>query len=201
LFDLAKDRKQTVDIKKEKAVLREKMLAVRAAMSASAHQEANRRIFESVCALEEYQRANTVFVYVGVADEPDTIALIEDAWQRGKRVCVPHCVSLGVMDAYAIEDLDDLQPGKYGIPEPKEGCQLVLSHEIDLTIVPCVCCSKDGYRLGYGGGFYDRWLAEQKAPAAVLCYAELLVSDVPHEPHDQKVNIVISDAAAQTLKE
>jgi len=185
-----------MDLKKEKAQLRKTMLAKRAAMAEDARAQADRGILQGVISLPEYLSAQTVFFYVSVTDEPDTIALIEDAWARGKRVCVPHCVSLGVMHAYAIRDMSDLQKGRYGIPEPKDGCPPVAPEEVDLIIAPCVCCSTDGYRLGYGGGFYDRWLEQRTAPAAVLCFSEMLASAVPLEPHDQQAGILISDTGA-----
>jgi 5-formyltetrahydrofolate cyclo-ligase len=186
--------------KEEKATFRKAMLAKRAAMAPAARREADDRIFQGVTSLLEYNSAETVFFYVSVTDEPDTIALIEDAHKRGKRVCVPRCASGGTMHAYAIRGADDLQRGKYDIPEPKDACPLVPPSEIGLIIVPCVCCSRDGYRLGYGGGFYDRWLEQRTAPAAVLCFEEMLVPAVPREQHDQRADILVSDAPFSVLR-
>ena len=189
-----------MDFKKEKAELRKTMLARRAAMAAGLRERADRRIFDSVTSLSEYEDADTVFLYVSVRDEPDTIAIIEDARKRGKRVCIPRCASMGVMHAHEIQGMNDLQSGKYDIPEPKDGCPLLEPGEIDLIIVPCVCCSTDGFRLGYGGGFYDRWLEKCNAHTAVLCFEEMLVPAVPREPHDQKVDILISDTPNPVLR-
>jgi 5-formyltetrahydrofolate cyclo-ligase len=190
----------TGDLKKEKSEFRRAMLARRAAMTPDAHARANQRMLQDVTALPEYHGAQTVFLFISVADEPDTSALIEDAWRCGKQVCVPRCISLGVMQACVIRSRDDLQNGRYDIPEPKDDRPLVSPDEIDLTIVPCVCCDRDGYRLGYGGGFYDRWLEERTAPVVALCFGEMVVPAVPREPHDQKVDVLISDAIFSPLR-
>ncbi|MDR0519118.1 MAG: 5-formyltetrahydrofolate cyclo-ligase [Clostridiales Family XIII bacterium] len=184
-----------MDFKEEKSAFRKSMLSERGLIPAAERAEADRKIAENIFALSEYEKAETVFAYVSVTDEPDTMAIIEGSWERGKRVCVPRCESMGIMHAYEIRSMDDLQSGKYDIPEPKDCCLAVPQEEIGLVIVPCVCCSRDGYRLGYGGGFYDRWLEKRSAPAAVLCFDRMLVSSVPREPHDQRADIVVSDLA------
>jgi 5-formyltetrahydrofolate cyclo-ligase len=188
-----------MDVKKEKSEFRKEMLSRRTALTTKERAEANRRIFQSFSSLAEYDNAATIFSYVSVADEPDTTALIEDAWKRGKRVCVPRCASMGIMHAYGIRSMNDLQKGKYGIPEPQKGCPPVLASEIDLIIVPCVCCSVEGFRLGYGGGFYDRWLENRSAPAVLLCFEKMLVPTVPLESHDQRVNILVSDSSTHLI--
>ena len=186
-----------IEIKKD---LRKTMLAKRAAISAAERKEANQKIFQSITSLPEYEDALTIFVYVSVMDEPDTTALIKDAWKQGKKVCIPRCMELGTMHAYLLQDMNDLQEGRYGIPEPNDSCQRVEPEEIDLIIVPCVCCGVDGYRLGYGGGFYDRWLEKRSAPAAILCYEDMLMSSVPCEIHDQRTDILVSSAPESVLR-
>jgi 5-formyltetrahydrofolate cyclo-ligase len=182
-----------------KSELRRTMLARRAAMDAEARAAADRVLLAAVTSLPEYAAADMIFCYVSVADEPDTRALIADTLARGKRVCVPLCLSAGVMRAQEIAGPDDLTAGAYGaygIPEPKAHCPSVSPEEIGLVIVPCVCCDREGYRLGYGGGFYDRWLERRPAPAAVLCFESMLAPAIPHEPHDRRMDIVVTDAGA-----
>jgi 5-formyltetrahydrofolate cyclo-ligase len=179
----------------EKSEFRKKMIAERAAMGPDARAEANRKILAGLMLLPEYLEAEMVFSYVSTEEEPDTRALMEDAWARGKRVCVPLCESMGVMRAHEILGPGDLRAGRYDIPEPKAYCSQVPPEQIDLNIVPCVCCDADGYRLGYGGGFYDRWLEQHRAPAVVLCFGRVLVPAVPREPHDRRADILVTDAA------
>jgi 5-formyltetrahydrofolate cyclo-ligase len=106
---------------------------------------------------------------------------------------------MGVMQAREITGPDDLLAGKYGIPEPKAHCPVVAPEDIDLNLVLCVCCDGDGYRLGYGGGFYDRWIAKRGAPAAVICFENMIVPAVPREQHDQRADILITDAEVHTF--
>jgi 5-formyltetrahydrofolate cyclo-ligase len=183
----------------DKSVFRKEMLAKRAAMGPPVRADADRNILAALTSLSEYLAAGVIFCYVSAADEPDTRALFEDAWARGKRVCVPLCLSMGVMQAREITGPDDLIAGKYGIPEPKAHCPIVRPENIDLNIVPCVCCDTDGYRLGYGGGFYDRWLEKSRAPAAVICFENMVAPGVPREKHDQRADILITDAGIRTF--
>ncbi len=149
--------------------------------------------------LGAFRRANTVFCFVSTPLEVDTHAVIADMLACGRRVCVPRCLRLGEMHAYAIAGLADLVPGKYGIPEPREGCGFVPPEEIDFAVVPCVTCDAGGYRLGYGGGFYDRYLAGRSFAAAVLCRAALLCEHVPREAHDLQTDYVVTDKGVITI--
>lgn len=175
------------------------MLAKRAAEDSQTRAEADGKIRDTLLALPEYENANMVFCYISTEGEADTLALIEDALSKGKRVCVPLCQSMGVMHAHEITGLHDLQSGKYDIPEPKPDCPLVPPEEIDLNIVPCVCTGPDGYRLGYGGGFYDRWLEKSDAPSVLICRESLITEEVPLEAHDQRTDILITDAGASVF--
>ena len=107
--------------------------------------------------MTEYVKADTVLLYAGTERETDTEKIIRDALKAGKNVCLPKCTGEGIMDAYRIESMDDLLPGKYGILEPVESCKMVEPGEIDFIMVPCATCNQQGYRLGYGGGYYDRY--------------------------------------------
>ena len=144
--------------------------------------------------LPEYQQAAMIFCFVSTAEEVDTRRVILDALASGKRVCVPRCASFGIMHAYEIKSMDDLQPGKYDIPEPKENCARIEPEEIDFMIIPCVTCNKKGQRLGYGGGFYDRYLEHlTQTPKAVLCRDFLLREDIPMDSHDVTIDVVVTD--------
>jgi 5-formyltetrahydrofolate cyclo-ligase len=181
----------------EKKAYRQKMLLKRAAEDADDRGDANQKILTQLVALPEVQNAHTIFCYISTKEEVDTLRFIEQSLAAGKRVCVPLCKSMGVMHPYAITGLDDLQSGKYDIPEPKSHCQQVAEEEIDLVIVPCVCVDRDGYRLGYGGGFYDRWLEKNPVPSIILCRESLVTEKVPLEEHDQRVGILVTDAGVR----
>ena len=154
---------------------------------------ADEKIRGHVVTLPEYLNACTIFCFVGTDAEINTMPILEHILQSGKRLGVPKCVGKGIMEVYEIRSLDELVPGKYGIQEPKEGLALILPQEIDLALVPCLSCDENGWRLGYGGGFYDRYLAKTKAIRAVLCRSRLMRDEIPVDSYDLKMNYVITE--------
>ena len=90
-----------------------------------------------------------------------------------------------------IHSFEDLESGKYGILEPKQYCKLVYPEEIDVAIIPCLSCNAEGYRIGYGGGFYDRYLRNQQFLKIAICYEELILDEIPTDSYDEKVDIII----------
>ncbi len=151
-------------------------------------------IYENAISLPEWKSAKNIFVYVGVGDEVSTDALTEKLISVGKRVCVPLCRGKGEMDAVYIPSLDSLKPGRYGIPEPQECGEKALPEEMDIIIVPGVAFGIDGTRLGRGAGYYDRFLSRaENAKKIALCREAALCETVPTEPHDKKVDIIVSE--------
>ena len=176
-----------------KAALRKQMLRIRAELSGPYCQEADRAILEKLMKLTVYRQADTLFLYVSMEDEVDTRKLLEHAFFQGKTVAVPRCLEKGVMGAYLIRNTEELRPGKYGIPEPQEGCRKINPKEIALAIIPCLACSEQGVRLGYGGGYYDRYLPQTDACKIVLCRERMLCDHIPSEPHDCPVDFIITE--------
>lgn len=154
---------------------------------------ADAEIHRRITCLPEYERADTVFCFVGTCSEIDTVPILKDAWRRGKRVCVPRCEGKGIMNAYQINGMDDLHVGSFGILEPGEHAVMILPEEIDLVLVPCLSCSRDGKRLGYGGGYYDRYLERVAAPKAVLCRSRVMREDIPVDDYDMQMDLVICE--------
>lgn len=157
-----------------------------------------RRADEAICravlASAEYRRAGTLFCYVGTDREIDTRPILTAALRDGKTLAVPLCVGRGIMEARRIGGLEELVPGKYGIPAPRPGCPLVEPGEIDLALIPCCTGNRRGQRLGYGGGFYDRYLARTRCTAMLLCRERLVREDIPTEPHDRTMDMVVTEA-------
>lgn len=155
--------------------------------------QADRVICQTVTGLDEYHEARTVFIFVGTKEEINTRPIITDALKQGKRVAVPKCISKGVMEACLIDSLDNLEAGSYGIQEPGNDAVRVQPEEIDLAVIPCCTCSHTGKRLGYGGGYYDRYLGRVAGMKAVICRERIMRDDIPVEEHDQAVDMVISE--------
>lgn len=154
-------------------------------------------IVSLVTELDEFKRADVIFCFVGAAEEVNTMPVIQEAWRLGKRVGAPLCVHKGIMEVRRIFAGADLQAGAYGISEPKQGLPLIAPEEIQLVIVPCLSCSHDGKRLGYGGGYYDRYLPQVQALKAVLCRERLIRNDIPVDEHDLRMDLVISEAGVR----
>lgn len=151
-------------------------------------------IYENVMSLSELESAKNIFAYVGIGCEVSTDALIEKLISDGKRVYVPLCHGKGEMDAVYIPSLDFLKPGRYGIPEPHSCDEKAFPEELDVIIVPGVAFGLDGTRLGRGAGYYDRFLSRaETAKKIALCREATLFETVPTEPHDEKVDIVVSE--------
>ncbi len=142
---------------------------------------------------ETYLSAKTVFCYVSLPHEIDTRAILADAWRRGKRVAVPRCRKNGQMDFYSVSSPDDLSTGSFGIPEPKDGCTLCMPRDGDLCIVPCLAMDARGIRLGYGGGYYDRYFSLHSMRTIGLCYGACVTDALPAEPFDVTIQTCISE--------
>ena len=178
----------------EKQALRKKLLALRAAEPVEIRERRARAIAQTLFTLPQYQSAHTVFCYCSTAEEISTEAILLDALAQGKRVCVPRCAARGIMTAREISTLAQLQPGKFGIREPASSSPVVLPSEIDLCIVPCLCADPDGYRLGNGGGYYDRFLAQSTAYRIALCAADrLLQTPLPREATDIPCDYILTE--------
>ena len=177
----------------EKQAMRKTIRALEKTLSAGYKADSSAAIARQLLALPEYQAAGTVFCFVGTAHEIDTTAILEDALGRGKRLCVPLCMSLGIMELRQITSLDQLTPGAYGILEPPADSPAVEADGVDFAVLPCLSCSHSGHRLGQGGGFYDRFLARYQGGAVLLCREKLIREDVPLEPHDCPVPWVLTE--------
>ena len=155
--------------------------------------EADEAICRCVIQSESYEKAQTIFCYVGTEREIDTMRLIHIMMRDGKNIAVPLCVRKGVMEARQIVGMGGLVTGRYGILEPRLECPVVPPEELDLVIVPCCTGNARGQRLGYGGGYYDRFLPQTKCPTMLLCRHQLEREDIPVEPHDVQMDYFVTE--------
>ncbi len=145
-------------------------------------------------ALPQVEAADAVMLFYGVGRELDTTPLISALLTGGKRVALPVCLPHRGMEARTITGGERLSPNRFGIPEPDGACPAISREEIDVVLVPHLLCDRAGYRLGRGGGYYDRWLAGYRGLTVAICPVERLVDALPREPHDRPVQLVLSDA-------
>ena len=146
-----------------------------------------------IIAMPEYQNAETIFCFVGRSHEIDTHTLLARTLADGKRLCVPLCVDKGIMELREITDLSQLIRGSYGILEPPADAPIISVDDVDLSIIPCLTCDHGGRRLGFGGGYYDRFLSVYRAAAVLVCRERLIREELPVEPHDMPVPWVVTE--------
>lgn len=186
-----------VDLKKIKKDLRKEVLESRGSFSSAYKQRAGEDIRKQILSTPEFAKAEKIFVYVSTEDEVDTRELIADMINLGKEVFVPRCKSFGLMELVKIKNFEALELGAYGILEPRKDIvgmdYLQGDFDVDITILPCVAASRGGKRLGYGGGFYDRFLQKSHSKKWVLCFGKLLLDAIPMEEHDQIADKVITE--------
>lgn len=156
--------------------------------------QANEKIFRHLCAISEYQGAQTVFCYVSTLREVDTHAILRHALDAGKVLCVPLCVGDGQMTLHQITSMEGLHPGAHGILEPATTAPLIDIDQVDFAILPCVTCNYFGHRLGHGGGYYDRFLSQYRGGTVLLCHERLIREEIPLEPHDYPIPWVLTEA-------
>ena len=167
----------------EKAVLRKELLSLRKTLSPAY------LTMDILNSYTEFKNAKTVFCYVSYNGEVDTLDLLSEI-SKEKTLVVPYCIDDdGNMIAVKINSTDDLVKGMYGILEPKKPVEFP-KEEIDFVIVPGVAFSKDGYRLGYGKGYYDRFLADISPYKMGVVKKELLLEKLPHNEFDIKMDSI-----------
>ena len=179
-----------------KRAAREQALSRRDALSL----ERRGRLSAAICAraagLLELEAAGTLLLFGSFRTEIDTRPLIDWALARGRVVCLPRVLAPHVMIAYRVRDVDaDLEPGAWGIPEPRSGLPEIAPEAIDAVVVPGAAIDVEGRRCGYGGGFYDTYLPLTRAgvPRVALAFEAQIVDEVACESHDLAVDAIVTE--------
>ena len=159
----------------------------------------SRAIQAQVLSLAAYRQAEQVLLYLSVGSEVDTWGLLDSALEDGKAVYAPVCLDgEGRMAFYRVRSRREWKRGRFGLWEPDpEVCPPLEREEGALCLVPGLAFDRAGYRLGYGKGYYDRFLAAHRMETAGLCYGELLVSQLPHHALDRRVDWLVTEAGVQ----
>ena len=190
-------KKEATRARKER--IRKRVLAVRIGLDRGQVEVSGQAILERVLGLEAYRRAKLVHTYVSSKEnEVDTRALICTCLAQGKRVAVPVVMPGTKTLAHALIDgLDQLVVGPWGLaqPDPATATWLPAEARIDLVVVPGLAFDRRGQRIGWGGGYYDRFLAQVQTVKVGLCYDALVLDCIPGEPHDVPVDLVVAETA------
>lgn len=185
-----------IDIRPIKSELRQKYRSLRQAMPQEIKAQKDDAIAAQVRRLWQYQRNAVLLIYVSTPIEVDTFGIIRQAIADGKRVAVPRCVpDTRNMEFYYIDSTDELSPGMFGVLEPQANPdRLYRECEGGLCIVPAFSYDWSGYRLGYGKGYYDRFLSRFEGNMVGICYSECVQRSLPHGRYDRPVELLVTES-------
>lgn len=174
-----------------KEQIREAMLDKRINLSQEEVLKSSQSCASQLFSLNEYKEAKTIYIYAAFRNEIDTKMIIEDALSQSKQVGLPISYPEGHMEFYEVFDLSDLQKGRYGILEPRP--DILLQSQDALMIVPGVAFDIRKHRIGYGGGYYDRYCNIHPDLYKIgLSYDFQIIDAIAMEKHDQGVDLVIT---------
>lgn len=185
----------------EKDELRVRFKAMRTGLGAQERARIDGAIAANVEALEAFAGAEVVCTYLSFGDEVDTRALVERAWAQGKTVALPRVVpGTRVMRWFSVDSLEGLERSPFGVEEPPADlAREVFPAEMigasgTLALVPGLAFDAAGFRLGYGGGFYDTFLADFPGAIVGLCRTcQLSAVPLPRGPYDRPVGLVVTE--------
>jgi 5-formyltetrahydrofolate cyclo-ligase len=179
--------------------IRKRMLEVRNNLTQENIKAKSELIVQRLFQTPEYNEAHNILLYANFNNEVATGKIFEDAIKRGKRVYYPKSDALtNTMDFYRILMMTQLQKGYMGIMEPR-GIDISTRYRLNtnedtLIIVPGVAFDIEGYRLGYGKGFYDKYMADKRQMSTIaLAFSEQIVDAIPHDTHDIKMDKIVTE--------
>lgn len=153
-------------------------------------------MWQTLQAQPAWQSAESVFCFVGALHEPDTMPILQGALSAGKQLLVPRIAGPGQMQLVPLQSLERLQPGAFGILEPGQALPAVPAGSgVQLAVLPCLAATRGGARLGHGGGYYDRFLANYSGHRLILCPEALLAQSLPTGPLDEPARAVLTEKA------
>lgn len=148
----------------------------------------------------EYRAASAVLLYMARPSEISATMILYAALANHKAVALPVCLPEHRMQFRRIRSLRDVAPGKFGILEPSIECEVLIPDSDTLCVCPALACDMRGYRLGFGGGYYDRFLKDFPGMKAALCYADSLIPMIHEEAFDVKMDVIHTDSFTRTMK-
>ncbi|EEL49302.1 MULTISPECIES: 5-formyltetrahydrofolate cyclo-ligase [Bacillus cereus group] len=182
-------------MKEEKVRLRKKIVGQMNSLPKEQHKTLSEQIVFSLYEQKEWKDAQTIGITLSMENEVNTYAIIEQAWREGKKVAVPKCNrETRTMTFRQITNFDQLETVYMNLREPIPALTVeVEANEMELLFVPGVAYTRRGERIGYGGGYYDRYLAEYEGKTLSLAFDFQMVNYIPTESFDQNVQKIITE--------
>ena len=190
--------------KEEKGQLREKYIEKRKSIDPEEKKARDQIICDTVLSSISYRYAKNVLMYYPKASEIDVRPIMEKALADGKRVAFPLCAPDGSpnMDFYFVNSEDDLEVGIFKIKAPKSHCELFdknVEKGPSILLVPALSFDRHGYRLGYGKGFYDRYIDKKRMTAVGIIYSDCIENDLPKGRYDLAVDFMVTDKGVRIV--
>ncbi len=183
-------------LKKDKDSLRREYLEKRAGMDSLVKHQRDLKICSAATSLAGYRWAEYVLMYAPAKGEIDVMPIAYDALSKGKKVAFPRCNKENcTMDFHIVPSLDELQIDSYGLREPPSAAPIYdpCGAGDAICFVPGLVFDREGYRLGYGKGFYDRYLSNFKGNIVGIAYSDFIIPSVPRGKFDISINILLSE--------
>lgn len=192
-----------MNISQEKQKIRREIFRRRKALSETERQAAGHMAATHLFASRLWEKAGVVFCYADYNGELPTGEIADQALKDGKLLALPKVLEPGKMEFYRIFDRgQDLEPGAFGIPEPKSTLPIVRPGDKTLFLIPGTAYDKAGNRMGYGGGFYDRYRAVHRPGVAVgTGYSFQVLEEIPTGPYDLPVEMLLTEKGLLGLPE
>lgn len=174
----------------EKARLRKQLLDQRESLSLDFIKIASSKIQDNLRKVEFYRTAGSIGGYYAIGSEVRTQDILQEILNSGKDLALPKVVKNDLVFK-KIKSFSDLEIGNFSIMEPKDRCEIIKT--IDVVIVPAIALTRDCYRLGYGFGYYDRYLHGKRSKKIALSYAKQIIKSIPHDNHDVKMDCIVTE--------
>ena len=188
-----------MDIRIIKNSLREEFRARRNALSAEEKSVRDDKIADVFLKSLTYKYASQILLYVSTDEEISTRRIINTAIADGKKVFAPHCFEDARMEYFRIDGPDSLEDGQFGIKAPPVDAETYSPQPSDVCIVPAMSYDKEGFRLGYGKGFYDRFLPKFLGVKIGFCYNDFMSAKLPRGRFDVAVDMIITEKGVTVL--
>jgi 5-formyltetrahydrofolate cyclo-ligase len=193
-LNLSAFEEKDFDVFTKKSSIRHDLISKRSTLSPEEVNKTSKEITKNLLRLRRFRNARRVVLYFPIKNEVNTEGIFRSAREFSKEIYFP-CIEGSLLEFRRVSDLDELEPGNFGIPEPSRDSAKVEIMDIDLVIIPGVAFDRFGRRLGYGGGYYDRVLFKIDNKRRIgLAYNFQVLDSIPVEASDEEVGLIVTEA-------
>ena len=150
----------------------------------------SKQIQDNLRKIEFFRNAKSIGAYYSIGSEVRTQDILQEVLKSGKEVSLPKVVKKDIVFK-KINSLSDLEQGNFSVMEPKDYCEDI--KKIEVVIVPAISLTREGHRLGYGFGYYDRYLSAKKPKTIALSYSKQIIKSFPYSDHDVRIDCMVTE--------